>query len=389
MSTVHEEFDEGLGALRVIKSFGAEDRAIANGSEAVGAMRRVQREFHHAVSLGGSAIQGGGAAVLALLVWVAVTRWGAGAELILPVVAVSLRALPLLPILHHRWQAWVYARPAIERSAALIVLTEAAREPDPTGDPPPAIAREIALRGVTVRFAGRDRAALADVDLTLPARGITALLGPSGAGKSTIADVLGGLLTPDRGRLEIDGVALGAAALRNWRRQVTYVQQDPWLFPGTIRANLMWANPSADDDRLRGALQLAAARFVEGLPDGLDTRVGDAGRALSGGERQRIVLARALLREPQLLILDEATSALDSDNEAAIADAVKGLRARMAILVIGHRGRLTELADRTARIESGRIVEESPRARLGTAGRTDKAMRPQASGPESGFGRRR
>jgi ATP-binding cassette subfamily C protein len=325
-------------------------------------MRRVQREFHGAVGLGGAAIQGGGAAVLAMLVWVAVTRWGAGAELILPVVAVSLRALPLLPILHHCWQAWIYARPAIERSAALIALTEAAREPDPTGDPPPTVAREVALRSVTVCFSHRDRPALAEVDLVLPARGVTALIGPSGAGKSTVADVLGGLLVPDSGRMEIDGAPLAGPALRNWRRQVTYVQQDPWLFAGTIRANLLWADPSADEDGMRRALRLAAAEFVLALPGGLDTRIGDNGRALSGGERQRVVLARALLREPQLLILDEATSALDSGNEAAIARAVEGLRTRMAILVIGHRGRLTELADRTVRIERGRIVEEGSSA---------------------------
>jgi ATP-binding cassette subfamily C protein len=352
---VHEEFDEGLAALRVIKSFGAEERAIATGNAAVGALRGIQAEFYRTVGFGAIAIQGGGAALLALLVWFAVTRWGAGTELILPLVALSLRALPLLPVLHHCWQAWIYARPAIARSAAMIETAEAAREPDPSGDPPPPLLREVALGGVGVRYAGRDRAAIEGIDLTLPAHSITALLGPSGAGKSTIADVLGGLVAPDAGTLAIDGVALGAQALRNWRPQVAYVQQDPWLFPGSIRENLLWADPAADEARLHAVLGLAAAGFVEALPDGIDTRVGDNGRALSGGERQRIVLARALLREPQLLILDEATSALDAATETAIAEAVSALRARMTILVIGHRGRLTDLADRTIRIEGGRI----------------------------------
>ena len=354
--SVHEEFDEGLSALRVIKSFGAEDRAIAAGNEAVGAWRAIQIEFFRTVGSGGIAIQGGGAAVLALLVWLAVTRWGAGTELILPLVALSLRALPLLPVLHHCWQGWVYARPAITRSAALIEAAEAAREPDPSPAPPLPVLRAIALRDVGVEYQGRDRAAIAGIDLVLPVNTITALIGPSGAGKSTIADVLGGLLAPDRGHLVVDDAVLEGQALRDWRRQVAYVQQDPWLFPGSIRENLRWAAPDADESKLRAALGLAAAGFVEALPEGIDTRVGDNGRALSGGERQRIVLARALLREPQLLILDEATSALDAASESAIAEAVAALRARMAILVIGHRGRLTAIAERTIRIEEGRIV---------------------------------
>ncbi len=354
---VRAEFDEGLGALRVIKSFGCEDRAIASGGAAASALRRIEWTFYRTVGTGSIAIQGGGAAVLAALVWIAVTRWGAGAELILPLVALSLRAMPLLPVLHHCWQGWVYAKPTVIHALALIETAEAAREPEPTGRPLPPLRREVALRGVTVRYAGRDHDALARVDLVLPARGITALVGASGAGKSTVADVLGGLLTVDGGALEVDGTPLEGSALRDWRRQVTYVQQDPWLFPGTIRANLLWADPDANEARLHDALRLAAANFVAVLPDGLDTRLGDNGRALSGGERQRIVLARALLRDPQLLILDEATSALDNATEAAIAEAVIALRERMTILIIGHRGRLTALADRTFRIDDGRIEQ--------------------------------
>ena len=141
-----------------------------------------------------------------------------------------------------------------------------------------------------------------------------------------------------------------------WRSKVAYVQQDPVLFTGTICSNLAWADPAASEADLRQALADASAQFVEALPHGLDSTVGENGRQLSGCERQRIVLARALLRHPELLILDEATSALDRENESAIAEAITRLRGRLTILIIGHRGALQEIADHVVSLESGRVA---------------------------------
>ena len=137
-----------------------------------------------------------------------------------------------------------------------------------------------------------------------------------------IADLLGGLVSPDRGRVLVDGVVLDGGARQGWRSRVAYVQQEAVLFSGTVRDNLLWAKPGASQAELDRALDRAAAGFVHDLPGGLDCPLGEGGRALSGGERQRIALARALLREPDLLILDEATNALDAASEAVIADAV-------------------------------------------------------------------
>ena len=163
-----------------------------------------------------------------------------------------------------------------------------------------------------------------------------------------------GITTPTA----LDGTALDPAARRGWREQVAYVQQEPVLFHTTIRENLRWAFPAADDAALDAALRDAAAHFVFALPEGLDTLVGDRGGRLSGGERQRIALARGLLRAPALLILDEATSALDAVSEAAVAEAIAGLHGRLTILIIGHRGALADLADRSLQLENGRIVAQ-------------------------------
>ena len=193
--------------------------------------------------------------------------------------------------------------------------------------------------------------------LSFPAGSITSIGGPSGAGKSTLADLLCGLIAPDAGGVSVDGVPLEGGLRRAWRERVTYVQQEPVLFTGTIRENLLWAPPSADEARLLEVLRLASAEFVAALPEGLDTLIGDQGKQLSGGERQRIVLARALLRNPALLILDEASSALDAENEAAIAEAVGKLRERMTVIIIGHRGALSGIADRFVRPEGGKVAE--------------------------------
>lgn len=352
---IYGQLNEGLGALRVIKSLGREDLAASNLGEQFAGLRAAQIAYQRNLGRGQLALQGGGAAVLAVLVWAAIERWHADVAVVLPMVALFARALPLLGVLQQAGLACAHSRPAVSAALNLIATAEAAREPEADPGEAPRLDRAIMLDAVTVRF-GDSTPALDAVSCEIPAHGVTALTGPSGAGKSTLADLLGGLLSPDVGTVSIDSAVLEGSARRAWRSRVAYVQQDPVLVSGSIRDNLRWADPDASDARLEQALRGASAAFVLDFPEGLDTQVGDGGRKLSGGERQRLMLARALLRDPALLILDEATSALDSANEAQVVTAIAGLKGRMAVVIIGHRGALLDLADRVIELDKGQLV---------------------------------
>jgi ATP-binding cassette subfamily C protein len=294
--------------------------------------------------------------LLAVLVWLAIERWHVGVAIVLPMVALFARALPLLGNLQQAMLNCANARPAVRDALQLIAAAEAAREEPAGTTPPPVLGEALVLSNVSVRFAGEPRPALDRVSVAIPAKGITALTGPSGAGKSTLADLVGGLLEPDDGEITVDGLALAGSLRQAWRQRVAYVQQDPVLLSASLRENMRWAAPDADDARIEQALLAAAAGFALELPNGLDTMLGDGGRQLSGGERQRLMLARALLRDPALLILDEATSALDTENEQRISEALHRLRGSMAIVVIGHRGVLVGLADQEIRLENGKLA---------------------------------
>ena len=352
---MHASIGESRGAMRAVKSLQGEARAEQAAFTGFAELGRARVAYQRDLGLGQILLQAGGAMLMASLVWLAVARWGLSAAQILPVAALFARALPLVGQLQECWQNFAYAQPAIGSALELIDHAEAAREPDLALTAAPVMHRHIALRDVSVRYAAEAPLALGSVSLSLPRGSLTALSGGSGAGKSTLADVLAGLINPDAGDLVIDGAALDPAQRRAWRAQVAYVQQDPALLADTVRANLLWGRDDADDAQIAGALRDAACHFVLDWPNGIDTPIGDGGRLLSGGERQRLMLARALLRRPALLILDEATSALDPENELLIAQALAGLKGRMTILLIAHRGALTGLADQTFQLDRGKL----------------------------------
>ncbi|OAS17218.1 ABC transporter ATP-binding protein [Paenibacillus oryzisoli] len=200
--------------------------------------------------------------------------------------------------------------------------------------------------------------ALRDINLQIPVNRMTAIVGRSGAGKSTLIDILMGLMLPEEGHVLVDSVPLTQERLLSFRASISYVSQDPFLFNASIRENLLLVKPDATEDEIHDALVFSAsAEFVAKLPQGLDTAIGDRGVRLSGGERQRLVLARAILRKPSILVLDEATSALDTDNETLIQEALDLLKGKMTIIVIAHRLSTIRNADQVLVIDQGAIVQ--------------------------------
>lgn len=200
---------------------------------------------------------------------------------------------------------------------------------------------------------------LTNVNIHFPLKKTTAIVGPSGAGKTTLVDLVMGLLQPEKGRLLVNGKSLTEEELLLYRNSISYVAQEPFLFHSSIRDNLLMVAPKATELELWQALSFAAAEhFVKQMPEGLDTVIGDRGIRLSGGERQRLVLARAILRKPAILILDEATSALDSENEQKIQQAIDRLKGKMTIIVIAHRLSTIRNADKVLVLESGKVIQE-------------------------------
>jgi ATP-binding cassette subfamily C protein len=352
---IFARLEETLNGLRLYKSFGREREALEAAQATFAAMRHTELGFVRQSEQARGIMQVTGAVALAAFAWLAIDRWHTPPLVLLPLIAVCARALPQLQALQDAMHQLAFNRPALREAVELVETIEARAEPIDPARAPPRLEQAIRLEGIAFSFAD-GRGALQAIDLEIPARSTIALMGHSGAGKSTLADILGGLLAPDAGRVLIDGQQLDAAARRAWRSQVAYVQQEAVLFTGSVRDNLLWARPDADDAAIRAALERAAARFAFALPGGIDCDLGEGGRQLSGGERQRIALARALLREPRLLILDEATSALDAAAEREVAGAVEDLKGSLTIVVIGHRGVLTELAERRIMLDAGRIV---------------------------------
>lgn len=230
------------------------------------------------------------------------------------------------------------------------------------GTTTPAYAREISLRSVVFRH--EDREVLHGLDLTIPFGRVTALCGPSGSGKTTVADLLPGLLRPNAGEVYLDGVPLGEIDVAAWRSHIGYVPQEVFLFHDTVLNNITLGDAGYSEQDVWEMLEAVGMReTIAGLPSGLAHVVGEQGRTLSGGQRQRLMIARALIRKPLLLILDEATTGLDEATERDILRTLKRLRGSMAIFAVSHQPAMREIADHIYVMSDGKaeeLCESSP-----------------------------
>ncbi|RMG56627.1 MAG: ABC transporter ATP-binding protein [Bacteroidetes bacterium] len=249
-----------------------------------------------------------------------------------------------------------------EAFAGLDRTEELLRMPRETDDPNRTI--EIGpvqgdISFVDVRFGYEDdKEVLHGISFDAPAGSVTALVGSSGSGKTTIASLAASFLTPDSGRITIDGQDMSQVTLDSFRAQLGVVLQDDFLFEGTIRANILFPRPDATEEELQAAVAAAYVKeFTDRFEDGLDTLIGERGVKLSGGQRQRIAIARAILANPRILVLDEATSNLDTESETFIQKSLSQLMEGRTTFVIAHRLSTIRQADQILVIEAGQIVE--------------------------------
>ena len=243
--------------------------------------------------------------------------------------------------------------------------------------------RSIGFRNVSFQYQQGEVPVLRRINLNLTRGEILALVGSSGAGKSTLASLLSRFHDPSSGRISIDGTDIRTVSLRSLRRQIALVPQETFLFDDTIRNNIAYGHPDCDSAQVRRAARMAFIHdFIETLPAGYETRIGERGTRLSGGQRQRVAIARALVKDAPILILDEATSALDAESERLVQEALLNLLRERTALVIAHRLSTVLLADRIALMEEGRIVEVGDHGALLERSASYRRLHRLQSGPQ-------
>ena len=359
-SEVIQRLVQILSGIKVIKAFRAErfERdAFARENDKL--FRRSLRVVKNRV-LSRSAVEGvtqmAGLAVLAVGTGLALSgTFGLTSGALAAFVTVMITAQRSVRELTNGWTQLQDALPSAERYFELLD-----RGPE-APDPPDAVRIEGVREGI--RFRGVDfsygrEPVLRDVSLDIRAGEVVALVGRTGAGKTTLVDLLLRFYEPEAGRIEVDGVDLRRIARSALLRHVAVVTQEPFLFEGSIADNIRYGRPEATEAEIEAAARAAHVdEFVAALPDGYDTPVGEAGAKLSGGQRQRITIARALLRDPALLIFDEATSSLDAKSERLVQDAIERLLRGRTVLVIAHRLSTVRRADKIVVIERGAVTQ--------------------------------
>jgi ATP-binding cassette subfamily C protein len=364
MKNLYHAVSEHLSGMKLAKSYGTE----AHHVDLFGRLaEQVRHRYAHAVQTQAEVnfwFSAGSVILLGLILYISIQILSIPVAGVLLLLFLFVRIIPKFSAIQQNFQSFVNMLPSFSSVMELQRQCQEAAESKTEREERMEFHQGISVERVSFSYDGK-APVIHDVDLSIQAGKTTALVGPSGAGKTTFADLLMGLVAPNQGRILIDGAELVPERMKAWRKQIGYVPQDTFLFHDTLRTNLLWANPDANEAEMNRALELAAAgEFVSGLPERLDTMLGDRGVRVSGGERQRIALARALLRKPALLILDEATSSLDSENEKRIQNAIETLHGQMTILVISHRLSTIRNADRIHVVEEGRLVESGTWDRL-------------------------
>ena len=358
---LHSRIQEFIGGAKLVKATATEKLAQSwfSGVNTQLMESHASAAFHP--SLLKAIVEFSGIALLCLVVVAGALWFENGLASILMIVALFIRLIPRIFSLQQNIQLLGLYLPSVEviqgSEAAAVMHAEAS---DEAASPGPLFPDGLTISMSDVSFSYGDRRILDRVTMEFPKGTTVGIVGSSGAGKSTLVDCLLRLNEPPRGTVCISGIPVETLPLAAWRRCVGYVSQETVLFNDTIRHNILWGAAPAMDDRamIEAATKSGAHDFIEALPKGYNTVVGDRGVRLSGGQKQRLGLARALVHRPVMLILDEATSALDSESEQYVLEAIKGLHGRMTIIMIAHRLSTVKGADRIYVLEEGKVVEE-------------------------------
>lgn len=362
---LQKSIQEGLGGLKETKILGRE-------SDAVASFAREQKEFARIVGrqLFVSQVHrhtNEVAVLLAVTVVVALTLSGdiGGGPMLAPLAmfaAAAFRMVPAVNRIMYNVNVLRHYRPSVtEMLQELRAFDErSSRDPDRTdeGGRLP-FRRELACIDVSYTYPLATQPALDEVTFTIRRGTSVGIVGESGAGKSTLADVLLGLLVPTRGRVLVDGIDI-AAARRPWQRNLGYVPRHVYVADDSVRHNVALGigDSDIDDERLRAVLRIAhLEEFVASLPEGVETRLGERGARLSDGQRQRVGIARALYRDPEVLVFDEATAALDVAMEHALTETIRDLKGRTTFIVIAHRLNTVKACEEVLLMERGRLAD--------------------------------
>ena len=363
---------ERIGAIRLIRSYGEEERESAGFDAQTNRYRKQVIRTQRFSSLTSPITEVFSGFLVILIIWAA-TRpelLGLDAPLAPATIIVFLMAALRLtsPLKTISGFPGVMALALASAERIFQVLDEPSTEVDRPGEGEASFEREIVFDRVTFRYGGGEPV-LSNVSFSIPKGTVVALVGPSGAGKTTLADLLPRFHDPTSGEIRLDDVPLTRLRRRSIRALMGVVSQDTVLLNNTVFANIAYGSPGASRERVEAAAEAAnAAGFIRQLPQGLDTVLGERGTRLSGGQRQRIAIARALLRDPPILILDEATSALDTESERLVQQAIDRLMRERTVLVIAHRLATVRDADEIVVLDDGRIVQRGTHDELYRAG---------------------